>query len=159
MKFYTQTHQYYCGIDLHARCLYVCILDQSGDPLVHKNIKATPQALIKLIAPYQDDLVIGVECMFSWYWVADLCRERGIAFILGHATISGRKQPPHPFQRPVMGQPPPGMNSGRLLPANPAKNAEARTKQPNRCGNGYDGATKRTGNISRRTSRSQVDSG
>ena len=85
MKFYTQTHQYYCGIDLHARCLYVCILDQSGDPLVHKNIKASPQALIKLITPYQDDLVIGVECMFSWYWVADLCRERGIAFILGHA--------------------------------------------------------------------------
>lgn len=63
----------------------ICILDQYGDPLVHKNIKATPQALIKLIAPYQDDLVIGVECMFSWYWVADLCRERGIAFILGHA--------------------------------------------------------------------------
>jgi len=23
--------------------------------------------------------------MFSWYWVADLCREKGIAFILGHA--------------------------------------------------------------------------
>lgn len=85
MKFYTQTHKHYCGIDLHARCLYVCILDQSGNPLVHKNIKATPQALVKLIAPYQDDLVIGVECMFSWYWVADLCREKGIAFILGHA--------------------------------------------------------------------------
>ena len=38
-----------------------------------------------LITPYRDDLVIGVECMFSWYWVADLCRQKGIAFILGHA--------------------------------------------------------------------------
>lgn len=85
MKFYTQTHKHYCGIDLHARNLYVCILDQEGNLLVHKNIKANPIALVKLITPYRDDLVIGVECMFSWYWVADLCRERGIAFILGHA--------------------------------------------------------------------------
>jgi len=85
MKFYTQTHQHYCGIDLHARCLYVCILDQQGNILVHKNINANPQALMKLVTPYLDDLVIGVECMFSWYWVADLCRERQINFILGHA--------------------------------------------------------------------------
>ncbi len=85
MKFYTQTHKHYCGIDLHARCLYVCVLDQEGRPLIHKNIKATPAALLKIIAPYREDLVIGVECMFSWYWVADLCREQQITFILGHA--------------------------------------------------------------------------
>jgi len=85
MKFYTKQHQHYCGIDLHARCLYVCILDQQGNILIHKNIKANPDALISLITPYLDDLVIGVECMFSWYWVADLCRDKGIAFILGHA--------------------------------------------------------------------------
>jgi transposase len=85
MKFYTQTHTHYCGIDLHARNLYVCILNQEGDVLVHKNIKATPDALLKLVGPYRDDLVIGVECMFSWYWIADLCRERSIAFAIGHA--------------------------------------------------------------------------
>ncbi len=85
MKFYTQTHKHYCGIDLHARCLYVCILDQDGTVLVHQNIQANPQALMRLVTPYLDDLVIGVECMFSWYWVADLCREQQIAFILGHA--------------------------------------------------------------------------
>ena len=66
MRFYTQQHQYTCGIDLHARSLYVCILDDTGQVLVHKNIKASPEALIKLIADYQDDLIIGVECMFSW---------------------------------------------------------------------------------------------
>ncbi len=73
MKFYTQTHKHYCGIDLHARTLYVCILDQEGTVLVHKNIPAHPDTLLRLITPYRDDLVIGVECMFSWYWVADLC--------------------------------------------------------------------------------------
>jgi transposase len=85
MKFYTQTHQHYCGIDPHARCLYVCILDQDGTILIHKHIKADPDALLALITPYRHDLVIGVECMFSWYWVADFCRDHAIAFILGHA--------------------------------------------------------------------------
>ena len=85
MKFYTQTHQHYCGIDLHARSLYVCIMDRDGTILTHKNISASPQALLAIIAPYRDDLVIGVECMFTWYWVADLCVQENIAFILGHA--------------------------------------------------------------------------
>lgn len=31
------------------------------------------------------DLVVGVECMFAWYWLADLCRKEGIGFVLGHA--------------------------------------------------------------------------
>jgi len=30
MNFYNNIHPYYCGIDLHARILYVCILDQDG---------------------------------------------------------------------------------------------------------------------------------
>ena len=33
--------------------------------------------------------------MYSWYWLADLCRKEGIAFVLGHAlymaTIHGQK--------------------------------------------------------------------
>ena len=85
MKFYTKSHAHFCGIDLHARCLYVCILDAAGETLLHKNIPASPDALMKLISPYLDDLVVGVECMFSWYWVADFCEENHIAFILGHA--------------------------------------------------------------------------
>ncbi len=85
MRFYTQQHRYTCGIDLHARSLYVCILDDTGQSIIHKQIKATPEALLKLIKPYQDDLIIGVECMFSWYWVADFCAQHDIKFVLGHA--------------------------------------------------------------------------
>ncbi len=29
--------------------------------------------------------VVAVECMFTWYWLADLCRSEQIAFLLGHA--------------------------------------------------------------------------
>jgi hypothetical protein len=31
MRFYTSQHQFYCGIDLHARTMYICIMEQSGD--------------------------------------------------------------------------------------------------------------------------------
>ena len=31
MRFYTQPHQYYCGIDLHARTMYACVLDSTGE--------------------------------------------------------------------------------------------------------------------------------
>lgn len=85
MNFYNSTHRHYCGSDLHARSLFVCILDQQGETLLHKEIPAKPEPLLHLIEPYLDDLVIGVECMHCWYWIADFCEDQGIAFILGHA--------------------------------------------------------------------------
>lgn len=30
MRFYTNTHNYYCGIDLHAKTMYLCIFDREG---------------------------------------------------------------------------------------------------------------------------------
>ena len=85
MNFYTQQHKQYCGIDRHAKALYVCLLDQSGTKLVHKNLPTMPEAFLRLLAPSREDLVVGVEGMFTWYWVADLCSKEGIAFVLGHA--------------------------------------------------------------------------
>lgn len=85
MKFYTKTHQHYCGIDLHTKTQYLCILNESGEIVLHQNLPAKPKAFIKAIKPYREDLIVGVECMFSWYWLADLCAQEGIAFILGHA--------------------------------------------------------------------------
>lgn len=85
MRLYTQQHQHYCGIDLHARSLYLCILNQAGEALLHRNLRATPDAFFKAITPYRQDLVVAVECMFTWYWLADLCQAEGIACVLGHA--------------------------------------------------------------------------
>jgi transposase len=85
VRFYTTQHQFYCGLDLHARTMYVCILDHQGEIVLHRNLKASPDALLKAIAPYRDDLVIAVECMFTWDWLADLCAQEGIPFVLGHA--------------------------------------------------------------------------
>lgn len=44
MRFYTSQHLYYCGIDLHARTMYVVIADQAGQVLVSRNMKANPRS-------------------------------------------------------------------------------------------------------------------
>ena len=85
MNFYNQQHKYYCGIDLHAKSLYVCILDNKGKKVVHRKIRNDGEYLMKLLAPYREDVVVGVECMFAWYWVADLCIQNNIPFVLGFA--------------------------------------------------------------------------
>jgi transposase len=85
MRFYTKQHQFYCGIDLHARTMYACILDQHGEIRLHRNMQASPEAFLKAIAPYRDDIVVAVECIFTWYWLADLCTREDISFVLGHA--------------------------------------------------------------------------
>ncbi len=85
MRFYNRQHQFYCGIDLHVKTMYVCILDHTGQVRVHRNVPSTPEALLEVVAPYRDDLVVAAECMFTWYWLADVCAAEGITFVLGHA--------------------------------------------------------------------------
>ena len=86
MRFYKQKHQFYCGVDLHAKTMHVCLVNQAGETLVHRNLKTEPELFLAAISPYlQQDLVVGVECMFTWYWLADLCAQHQIRFVLGHA--------------------------------------------------------------------------
>jgi transposase len=65
--------------------MYLCILDSAGEILHHQNIRTGPKAFLAAVEPFRDDLVVGVECMFTWYWLADLCRREEIDFVLGHA--------------------------------------------------------------------------
>ena len=85
MRYYRQTHAFYCGVDLHTRSMYLCILDAQGQKVFHQNLPTEPQAFLKAIAPYRQDLVIGCECVYTWYWLADLCRQEQLNFVLGHA--------------------------------------------------------------------------
>ena len=85
MRFYQTQHQFYCGIDLHARLLAICIVDQAGNVVRRTQILADKSILLETLAPYRPNVVICVECLFAWYWVADLCQAEGIPFVLGHA--------------------------------------------------------------------------
>ncbi len=85
MRFYLGQHTHYCGVDLHTKTMYLCVLNAQGDVVLSRNTLANPTSFLKAIAPFREDLVVGCECMFTWYWLADLCQQEGIAFVLGHA--------------------------------------------------------------------------
>jgi hypothetical protein len=39
MRFYTTQHRFYCGIDLHARTMRVCIRDQHSTVVFDRNVR------------------------------------------------------------------------------------------------------------------------
>src|SRR5262245_42274708 len=88
MRFYTKQHQFYCGIDLHARTIYVCILNQDGEILLHRNMNTSPETLLRNIAPYRADIVVAVECLFTW----DLARR---PLLSGRDSLCPRACPLH----------------------------------------------------------------
>ena len=96
MRFYDGQHKFYCGVDLHTKRMYLCILHNERNKRLHRNVRAKPRDFLLAIKRFRDDLVVGVECMFTWYWLADLCKDENIKFILGHAlymkAIDGGKK-------------------------------------------------------------------
>src|SRR5436305_14639019 len=58
MRFYTQAHQFYCGIDIHARTLTLCILDAQGAVAFHDTVAASPKAVLDAVAPFRDGLAV-----------------------------------------------------------------------------------------------------
>src|SRR6516164_3901071 len=77
--------RFYAGVDLHARSLFLCVLDRDGQERFARNLAAAPAPFLKAVQPFREGLVVGCECMHCWYWLADTCREHAIAFVLGHA--------------------------------------------------------------------------
>lgn len=56
MKFYNKQHEYYCDIDLHAKTMFICIQDKSGEVIVHRNLCAHSEVFLKAI---KDRLIIA----------------------------------------------------------------------------------------------------
>jgi transposase len=84
-RFYNQPHRFYAGIDLHSRTMHLCVLDAQGNVVCDRNLACHPDAFLAAIAPFRPDVIVGVECMFAWYWLADLCVHENIPFVIGHA--------------------------------------------------------------------------
>ncbi|HJZ58049.1 MAG TPA: IS110 family transposase [Gemmataceae bacterium] len=85
MRFLDQTAASYVGVDLHARTLFLCVLDAAGTVKLSRNLPAKPRPFLDAIAPFRPDLLVGCECVHCWYWLADTCAAEGIPFALGHA--------------------------------------------------------------------------
>jgi transposase len=87
--------RFYAGVDLHARSLFLSVLDRDGQACFGRNLPAAPQPFLRAVAPSREGLVVGCECRHCWYWLADTGREQQIPFVLGHAwgmrAVHGRK--------------------------------------------------------------------
>jgi transposase len=85
MRYLTATAGSYVGVDLHARTLFVCVMDHAGQIKLSRNLPAKPEPFLDAVEPFRPDLLVGCECMHCWYWLADTCTEHHIPFALGHA--------------------------------------------------------------------------
>jgi hypothetical protein len=85
MRFSTKVHEAYGGIDLHARSMEVCLVNRDSEMMLHRKMSTTPEVFRKAIAPSRQDLVVAVECLLTWYGLADLCVQEGLGCVLGDA--------------------------------------------------------------------------
>src|SRR5262249_53424930 len=77
--------RFYAGVDLHARALFLVVLDRDGQTRFGRNLPAQPEPFLEAVAPFRDGLVVACECVHCWYWLAHACRHEPIAFVPGHA--------------------------------------------------------------------------
>ena len=63
MRFYKNQHQFYIGIDLHARTMYICVINNIGETVFHKNMECSRDNLELVTNTFGKDIVIGVECI------------------------------------------------------------------------------------------------
>jgi hypothetical protein len=85
MRFDPKPHQFSGGIAWHARTMDLCVVNQASESLLHRQMQAGPEPFLHAIAPSREDLVVGVEGLFTWYGLADLCTAEGLPCGLGHA--------------------------------------------------------------------------
>ena len=77
--------RFYAGVDLHARSLYLVVLDRDGRARFGRNLPAAPAPFLRAVQPFRGGLLVACECVHCWYWLADTCRDHDIPFVLGHA--------------------------------------------------------------------------
>ncbi len=63
MNFYNILQAYYCGIDLHARSLYICIINQLGETVLHKEVPTDPDALRCALEPYIGNISCPIKSL------------------------------------------------------------------------------------------------
>ena len=94
----------------------LCVLHHDGEILLHQKMQAGPEPFLKARAPYREDLVVGVACLVTWDWRADLCAREGMPVVLGHAraltAIHGGKANNETIDAPKMAV----LRRGGLLP-------------------------------------------
>jgi hypothetical protein len=87
--------RFYAGVDLHARALFLVVLDHDSHTRFARILSADSELYLRADATFRDGLVVAVECMHYWYCFADTSRDANLSFVLGHAwavrAVHGQK--------------------------------------------------------------------
>jgi len=101
MRYRHISADYFGGIDVHPNRSQICVMDKTGQIMLNRNFKNDFFNLKKIIQPFQENIALGCESTYTYYWLADGCHQSGIPFYLGHAyymkAISGNKQKHDPL--------------------------------------------------------------
>jgi len=61
MRFYKNQHQFYIGIDLHARTMYICVINNIGETVFHKNMECSRDNLELVTNTFGKDIVLALN--------------------------------------------------------------------------------------------------
>src|SRR6516164_6842680 len=51
--------RFYAGVDLHARALFLVVLDRDGKIVFARNMPAAPEPFLRAVAPFRDGLLVA----------------------------------------------------------------------------------------------------
>jgi hypothetical protein len=86
MRYANVTAASYVGIDLHARTMYVVVLDARGDTRLERNLTSNPDAFLSAISPFLPDVVVACATASG-----PALRKQGTAAALSRAQRDTRK--------------------------------------------------------------------
>lgn len=75
----------YCGIDLHARSVQMCIIDEFGDKVKECRQEPDLKRILAVLAGHGPDVQVAVESTNNWYWLVDGLAAAGYEVHLAHA--------------------------------------------------------------------------
>ncbi len=57
--------KYYCGVDLHAKTTYLCIMDKPGKVLHSEEVESKFSEVLRVLQPFLPSIAIACECTFN----------------------------------------------------------------------------------------------
>jgi predicted NBD/HSP70 family sugar kinase len=61
MRYAQINSKYVCGIDLHARNMYACVMDEKGEILFHRNMRTDFDQFKKKMIPFPSKYLSGLD--------------------------------------------------------------------------------------------------
>jgi transposase len=82
--------EFFAGCDLHVRSVHVVVKRLDGEVLFSRNLPRDRAIFLGAVAPFRHSLVVACESLHNWPWLACVCEDEGIPFVLADAYQTAR---------------------------------------------------------------------